>query len=253
MILGEVAILATQKPRSNYSAGLATRELILSEATQMMAECGYQGMTLRDLARRIGISHPAVIYHFPNKEYLVHEVIQCFEDKLGIINMGRDEEKDELVPYSVRPQSYYDYTVVLLRLAMSENVAQMLAFCAVMEWEPMNHDHPFYAYAKARRNLIRKFVIEETTKMRASGGWQFMVDPQFMADTLHTLWTGILFHARASENPTEIADSIIRFLATAVVLLKISPEELLNLAGQIPEDLAGTYIRVMRHVSTCLA
>ena len=54
-----------RKARGAYSVGQATRESILSAAMVLIAERGYNGFSLRDLGRRVGISHPAVVYHDP--------------------------------------------------------------------------------------------------------------------------------------------------------------------------------------------
>ena len=62
---------AQRKPRGAYSVGQATRESILSAAMVLIAERGYNGFSLRDLGRRVGISHPAVVYHFPSKEAIL--------------------------------------------------------------------------------------------------------------------------------------------------------------------------------------
>ena len=47
-----------RKARGAYSVGQATRESILSAAMVLIAERGYNGFSLRDLGRRVGISHP---------------------------------------------------------------------------------------------------------------------------------------------------------------------------------------------------
>ncbi len=50
-----------RKARGAYSVGQATRESILSAAMVLIAERGYNGFSLRDLGRRVGISHPRCV------------------------------------------------------------------------------------------------------------------------------------------------------------------------------------------------
>ena len=69
-----------RKARGAYSVGQATRESILSAAMVLIAERGYNGFSLRDLGRRVGISHPAVVYHFPSKEAILRSAIQRHEE-----------------------------------------------------------------------------------------------------------------------------------------------------------------------------
>lgn len=244
---------AERKARTSYSAGLATRELILATATEMLAEYGYFGITLRDLARRIGISHPAVIYHFPNKEAMVEAAIMRFEERVGFVNLARDEESGHILPVSLRAKNYVEYAVQLMRLAAEPDLNQLLAFQAIIEYEAVNESHPLYHYSTARRNLIFDFLVTEVRRLRDMGLGQFVVDPVFVSQTLATLWTGTVYQSRAVQCNDDERNCVVAFLATAVVLLKIAPGELLDFSGRVPEDLANVYVRVMRHVSQFLA
>ena len=66
-----------RKTRGVYSVGQATRESILSAAMVLIAERGYNGFSLRDLGRRVGISHPAVVYH--QKQLAGDELVAALE------------------------------------------------------------------------------------------------------------------------------------------------------------------------------
>lgn len=245
-------MVVERKGKSSYSAGLATRDLILNEATRMIAEYGYHGMTLRDLARRIGISHPAVIYHFPNKEAMVQAVILRFEEEAGIIEVNFNEETGEMTPIAVIPQDYQDYAIALMRLGNRPDVVQALAFSAVLEWEPVNTSHPLYTYSETRRQLINNFIRRETLRLRAAGVWQFVLDEQFVARMLMTLWAGTVHQARCAATAEHNTDCVASFLATTVVVLKIAPSELMALSERVPEPLMPMFQRVMQHVANYL-
>lgn len=53
------------------------RQQILREATQLFAENGFQGTSMRSIARRCGISEAAIYRHFSGKEVLYRAVIQA--------------------------------------------------------------------------------------------------------------------------------------------------------------------------------
>jgi len=55
---------------------LATRDRLLAAATELFAERGFRGATLRDIAERAGANVAAANYHFGSKERLYREV--CF-------------------------------------------------------------------------------------------------------------------------------------------------------------------------------
>lgn len=57
-----------------------TRDRVLRVAQAMFAEQGYQGTSLRDIARRIGVKAPSLLHHFPSKQQLYLAVLeQMFE------------------------------------------------------------------------------------------------------------------------------------------------------------------------------
>ncbi len=57
------------------SSGDATRQRILSAAATIFAERGYSGTSVRMVARSIGLTDPAIHYHFPSKHALYLAVL----------------------------------------------------------------------------------------------------------------------------------------------------------------------------------
>ncbi|WP_422115977.1 TetR/AcrR family transcriptional regulator [Brachybacterium sp. UNK5269] len=55
------------------------REQILDGASEMFAEHGYDGASLRHIAAHVGISHPGMLHHFPSKDALLGAVIDRLE------------------------------------------------------------------------------------------------------------------------------------------------------------------------------
>lgn len=59
-----------RKPRARYHHG-DLRSALLATALQVVAEEGVEALTLRDLARRLGVSHAAPAHHFPDRASLL--------------------------------------------------------------------------------------------------------------------------------------------------------------------------------------
>lgn len=66
------------------------RTEILAAAARRFAFAGYKGTSLQDIARDVGCSKASVLYHFPNKEALLSElmapalaVIRALEDDIA--------------------------------------------------------------------------------------------------------------------------------------------------------------------------
>jgi AcrR family transcriptional regulator len=73
--------LATTK-RSSYHHG-NLRPALLDAGLALLAERGVDGFTLREVARRAGVSHAAPYHHFPDKGALVRAIVAESFDLLG--------------------------------------------------------------------------------------------------------------------------------------------------------------------------
>ncbi|RRC95040.1 TetR/AcrR family transcriptional regulator [Schaalia canis] len=241
-----------RKPKGSYSVGIATREAILKSATELIAQVGYHGIALRDLARHVGISHPAVIYHFPNKEALIRAVIVRWEDAYGAIDVEIDPNTDELVIHGLKIKSYRELAICLMRLAKREDADVVLGLSAIVACEATANDHPVREYINARRELILDFLASQAEKDREKGALEFLMPAERMADMILTFWQGTGLQSRYMVKSDSSLDVIASFLATCIVQLKITPDALVEFSGQISEDIADVYVRVMhfvRHIS----
>jgi AcrR family transcriptional regulator len=52
-----------------------TRQEIISEASRLFAESGFKGTSLQDIARVVGVSKAALLYHFATKEAILAELM----------------------------------------------------------------------------------------------------------------------------------------------------------------------------------
>jgi AcrR family transcriptional regulator len=51
---------------------------VLREAMQLIAERGYRGASLRELARRVGMQQPSLYHYFRSKNELVEQILETF-------------------------------------------------------------------------------------------------------------------------------------------------------------------------------
>jgi AcrR family transcriptional regulator len=76
------ATTAPRRPRSRRGDGGRLREEIIEAAREILAETGsLEGLTLRGVARRVGIAATSIYLHFPDTEHLaVAATAQTFAD-----------------------------------------------------------------------------------------------------------------------------------------------------------------------------
>ncbi|CAN5221229.1 TetR/AcrR family transcriptional regulator [soil metagenome] len=72
-----------------YANGRARRQIILDEATALFGEVGYRAASLREIATRVGISHPGLLHHFPAKQALLLAVLE-HRDEVDAERFGLD-------------------------------------------------------------------------------------------------------------------------------------------------------------------
>ena len=76
----------------------STRTRILRKAVHLFAQTGYNGVSMRDIAKAVGISAAALYHHFPDKNTLYQEGVQfAVSNKLseGLNSLSSPEDSAE--------------------------------------------------------------------------------------------------------------------------------------------------------------
>jgi AcrR family transcriptional regulator len=79
---------ATAQQRAGEPVALTP---ILSAALDAFNEHGYSGATVRDIARRVGVTVPALYYHHENKEALLYSLLDASISRLAVLCREADE------------------------------------------------------------------------------------------------------------------------------------------------------------------
>lgn len=155
--------------------GRSRREEILDAASALFAERGYHGASLRDISRRVGISHPGMLHHFPSKEALLAAVIDRLEAHAqGLL--------DSVAALQNSPQS-----LVAALTGPWDPRQHPMALLATLSAEIVNPDHPG-RYRVARLRLVHENVLEQVlTGLAANGRLIAGSDPAFLSRTLFSL------------------------------------------------------------------
>ncbi|WP_353237934.1 TetR/AcrR family transcriptional regulator [Limnohabitans sp.] len=68
---------------------LDLKEACIQAAREVIAEQGIEGLSLRDVSRKLGVSHQAPYRHYPSRDHLLAAIMQrCFEDFATFLNQA---------------------------------------------------------------------------------------------------------------------------------------------------------------------
>jgi AcrR family transcriptional regulator len=151
------------------------REQILGEAYRLIAQSGFNAVSLADVAKACGVQKSAVLHYFPTMNNLLMEVLAVREAQ--VYDQFRADESADGHPdaASARRQFTRVFTEQLLR-------PELVRLKSVLSVESLAPDHPAHEYYT---NFDRLAVAE----MRKSLGWK--ADPDLAAIELLAFWAGL--------------------------------------------------------------
>ena len=160
---------ATSARAGGYAKGRATREEILDAAMQLFGEVGYHTASLREVASRVGISHPGLLHHFSSKAVLLAAVLE-----------RRDEIDEELFRADLAAgRDYLDALAMLIeRNAARPGIVELYA---TLSAEATSPDHPAHAYFRERYDNVIALTVAEYERWRDEGRLRPGIDPHTAA------------------------------------------------------------------------
>ncbi len=166
-----------QKKKISQPADL--KEACVAAAHAVIAENGVEKLSLRDVARRLGVSHQAPYKHFANRDELLAEVMRrCFERFAEHLD-ARIHSEEPMADMSAMGQAYLKY-------ACQNPLEYRLMFGT--PW-PEAAEHPdLVRDARHAFNILRKAIAvmhgsDDSAAMRK----QVDLDALFVWSVLHGL------------------------------------------------------------------
>jgi AcrR family transcriptional regulator len=157
---------------------LELKEACVQAAREVIAEQGIEGLSMRDVARRLDISHQAPYRHFPSRDHLLAEIMRrCFEDFAHFLDQAsKAQVGDELRGMG---EAYMTY-------AARHPLEYRLMFGT--PWpEPAAHPdlvkYAVHAFDVLRQNLLHKHGKKRHAKKQAE------LEAMFIWSALHGLAT----------------------------------------------------------------
>ncbi|MEW1719126.1 TetR/AcrR family transcriptional regulator [Streptomyces sp. NPDC093109] len=175
------------KVRGPYAKTAARRADIIRAARDSFAEHGHAGASLRDIAKRAGISHAAVLHHFENKDELLTAVLA-----------KRDQEEWELAYSSPGgrgegadsgPRSPVRYLAEILR--EHQKSPELMRLWTELAASASRPDHPAHAYFVDRHDRVREYTARAMRERADRGELREGMDPESAAALLQAVLHGL--------------------------------------------------------------
>jgi AcrR family transcriptional regulator len=140
------------------------REEILAVATEAFGRSGYRGVSLADIAARVGISQPGLLHHFRSKDELLIAALE-----------RRDAESTEHMQSVFREASVVD----------------ALRLYAVEFAEAIDPDHPAHEFFRRRNARVRATLADRIRRDQAEHRLSATLDPPTVAAEMIAAMDGL--------------------------------------------------------------
>jgi AcrR family transcriptional regulator len=159
--------------------GSKTRTLILRTAMTQFGEQGYRGASLRDIAARCRISHPGLLYHFPNKEALLLAVLA-------------HRDAVDRAEHSIADDAGLDVFRRFVRsAAVNQGRRGIVELFVVVSAESTSVEHPAHQFFQLRYARIVDEVTQAYTVAQAAGETVDGLEPRVAAQQFIALMDGL--------------------------------------------------------------
>lgn len=189
-----------------YLKGRIRREDIISAAAAAYGELGYHGSSLRAIAKRVGISHAGLLYHFPTKEALLAAVLE-----------RRDAEDSEREQLTVPP----GLDVLRHFVALAEHNVRhpgIVDLYSRLAAEAVATDHPAHEYFVRHYRAARDGVHESFAVLAARGELRAGVEPGMAALTFIALMDGLQVQWLTTPRDVDLVGSLRCYLQNVLTI-----------------------------------
>ena len=191
--------------RRGYAKGRATREEILDAAMQVFGEVGYHPASLREVASRVGISHPGLLHHFSSKAALLAAVLE------------RRDRIDEAA-FEADLAAGLDHVDAMCRI-VERNASRpgIVELFTTLSAEATSIDHPAHAYFQDRYRRVVTISEAEFSRRRDEGRLRPGVDPLTAARLTVAVMDGMQIQWLLADEPRPDMAQALRTLFASLL------------------------------------
>lgn len=181
-----------------YLKGRLRREDILAAAVEVYAEAGYRGSSLREIARRVGMTHAGLLYYFPNKEALLAAVLE-----------RRDAEDGERLSGAPGLDSLRKLVALAAYNVRHPGIVDLYSRLAA---EAVAADHPAHDYFEQHYRMARRFAAAAFRVLAERGELREGVEPDVAALNFVALMDGLQVQWLSDPDQVDLVGALRAYL-----------------------------------------
>ncbi len=189
---------------------LELKEACIQAAREVIAERGVEGLSMRDVARKLDISHQAPYRHFPSRDHLLAEIMRrCFEDFANFLDQSaKAQSDDELRGMGEAYMAYAARMPLEYRLMFGTPWPEPAAYPELVK-------HAVHAFDVLRQNLLKQHGKKKGARKQAE------LKAMFIWSALHGLATiehsNVMQHLVLSKGVQEQSKDFMMFMIQTVL------------------------------------
>jgi AcrR family transcriptional regulator len=161
------------------------REACIQEALAIIETDGVEALSLREIARRLGVSHQAPYKHFPSRDHVLAEIVSRAYQSFAVHLDARARDDDPMRDLQAMGEAYFAY-------AMTHPLQYRLMFGTPLP-DPTQHPamltNARHAFALLTDAVVRVHAQRGTPPQDAD------MDAMFIWSTVHGMATILNSHA----------------------------------------------------------
>jgi AcrR family transcriptional regulator len=167
----------TRAPRGSYAKGQARRQAIVDEALIVFGRSGYHSGSLREIAKRVGLTPTGLMHHFANKEELFTEVLRQRDE--AIRAAAGDPAEHTLIEQATKVVAY------------NQESRGLTSLYATVSAEATDSEHPAHEEFARRYRDGAESAAPILVAAQADGEVRADIDPALAARLISAVMDGI--------------------------------------------------------------
>ena len=173
-------MVTARGPRGPYAKTALRRAEIVRAASMLFSTEGYEGASLRSIAARVGITHPALLHHFASKEELLAAVLEEQDS----------QERQDLPESTVLTLDGLAAALAGL-IARHQEVPHLMRLLVNVSAAATRPSYPGHAYVVDRYGTVRAELTAAFAALQAAGEVDSRVDCRTLANTVIAVLDGL--------------------------------------------------------------